>query len=108
MRLIALFTLLLGVNASANCLIPGWPGCTNEDFQNAIQRQQQINIQQQQLIELQRANQLTQQLIEQQRRQQLNQLIWEEPIITPIVPQNYYMQQHQMRCLTMPLGTRGC
>jgi len=106
MKKIALILFLLFIGkAFANCAIPGWPGCTDEDFQNAMQRQQQLNLQQQQLRELQRANQLTQQLIEQQRQQQLNNMLWQEPLI---VPQNYYDQQRQMKCLTMPLGTRGC
>ena len=100
-----ILSLLFIGKAFANCAIPGWPGCTNEDFQNAMQRQQQLNLQQQQLRELQRANQLTQQLIEQQRQQQLDNMLWQQPIVTP---QNYYEQQRQMKCLTMPLGTRGC
>jgi hypothetical protein len=70
-----------------------------------MQLQRQQNIQEQQLRELQRANQLTQQLIEQQRQQQLNNMLWQEPMI---VPQNYYDQQRQLKCLNMPLGTRGC
>jgi hypothetical protein len=106
MKKISLIFMLLFVGkVFANCAIPGWPGCSDADFQNAMQLQRQQNIQEQQLRELQRANQLTQQLIEQQRQQQLNNMLWQEPMI---VPQNYYDQQRQMRCLTMPLGTRGC
>jgi hypothetical protein len=101
-KITLIFMLLFVGKVFANCAIPGWPGCTDADFQNAMQIQRQQNIQEQQLRELQRANQLTQQLIEQQRQQQINTPIWQDN------PQNYYIQQHQMRCLTMPLGTRGC
>jgi hypothetical protein len=96
-----ILSLFVG-NVFANCAIPGYPGCSDADFRNAMRLQQLQNIQEQQLRELQRANQLTQQLIEQQRQQQMLNPIWQEPIINP------YIQQHQMRCLSMPLGTRGC
>ncbi len=106
MKKIATLLLLFSMgNVFANCAIPGWPGCTYEDFQNAMQVQQQLNIQQQQLRELQRANQLTQQLIEQQEQQQIMNMIMQRPIIDP---QNYYIQQNQIRCLNMPLRTPGC
>lgn len=104
-KITLIFILFLVGKVSANCAIPGWPGCSDEDFQRAMQLQRQQYIQEQQLRELQRANQLTQQLIEQQRQQQLNNMLWQEPIITP---QDYYIQQHQIRCLNMPLRTRGC
>jgi hypothetical protein len=104
-KITLVFMLLFVGKVFANCAVPGWPGCTDADFQNAMQIQRQQNMQEQQLRELQRANQLTQQLIEQQRQQfrqqQLNNMLW-EPMITP---QN---NSNQIRCLNMPLGTRGC
>lgn len=108
-KITLIFMFLFVGKVFANCAIPGWPGCSDADFQNAMQLQRQQNMQEQQLRELQRANQLSQQLIEQQRKQfqqqQLNNMLWQEPMI---VPQNYYDQQRQLKCLNMPLGTRGC
>lgn len=96
----------------ADCGIPGWPGCSDRDFQNAMElrnqrnlQNYQLNIQEQQLQEMQRANRLTQQLIEQQRRQNLHNSIFQDAVI---VPPDFYQQIQQQRCLTMPLGTRGC
>lgn len=102
-RLFLGITILICFNSFANCLIPGWPGCSAQDFQNALQAQQQLQLQQQQLRELQQANELTRQLLEQQKQQHLQNFIWQEPkiVIDPI-------WVHQQRCLTMPLGTRGC
>ena len=111
MKKISLFLLMFFVGkVFADCGIPGWPGCSDRDFLNAMELRNQRNnleyqrnIQEQHFRELQRANQLTQQLIEQQREQNLHNSIYQNRI-----PSDFYQQLQQQRCLTMPLGTRGC
>lgn len=64
----------------ADCSIPGWPNCSIENANRALDRKQQQNIQyqqqqqliqfqQQQLNELRRQNKLTEELIKQQQNQ---------------------------------------
>lgn len=86
---------LLHTLAQADCSIPGWPGCTMEDFNNALRARQQQNLMEQQVRQLQRNNQLLQeqnQILEQMRT----------------APPMSYDQLRMQRCLTMPLGTPGC
>jgi hypothetical protein len=82
--------------ALANCAIPGWPGCSMEDFNNALRAEQQQNLMEQQVRELQRNNQLL--------REQ-NQLLEQIQMAPPAMS---YDQQRMQRCLTMPLRTPGC
>lgn len=69
---------VLSAAAQGNCIIPGYPGCTRDDFDRAlqiqgqIQQQQQFQIQQQQfqqqqLQEMRRSNQIMEQQLQQQR-----------------------------------------
>jgi len=104
-----IFLMIFVGKASANCSIIGWPGCSNEDYQNAQQLQRQIYIQEQQLRELRRANELTQQLIQQQQMAPLwqdNALNpWRDPLLNPF---NNPFIPNTSRCFGVPLGTRGC
>jgi hypothetical protein len=76
---------------------PLWQSCTNDQLQ--------IQIMQQQLIEMQRANNLQRQILRQQKQnqEQLEMLEFQRRI-QPSIPLNSYEQN----CLLMPLGTRGC
>jgi hypothetical protein len=81
MKKLIIMTLLLqvfGVQAQGNCLVPGYPGCTRDDFDRALQMQaqqqqqqqyqmQQQQLQQQQLQEMRRSNQLMEQQLQQQQ-----------------------------------------
>jgi hypothetical protein len=77
---------------------PLWQSCTNEQLQ--------IQIMQQQLKEMQDANNLQRQILRQQKKnqQQLEDFQFEQsfPKPIPIVPRNF------SDCLSLPLGTRGC
>lgn len=44
-----IFLCIVSGNTFANCGIPGWPGCSHQDFQDAMRLQEQQYIQQQQL-----------------------------------------------------------
>lgn len=81
-----------------NCIIPGFPGCTEQDFYRALKQQEQQNMQQQYLNEMRRNNQLMQEQLELQRQLQLQQQLQPNP----------YIQQHNQRCLIAPLLTPGC
>lgn len=89
----------------ADCSIPGWPNCSIEDANRALDRKQQqnllmqqqrqlIEIQNQQLFELQRANQLRQQNLDNNR------------LMQPIAPMpmncsttyNSFMRAYETRC----------
>jgi len=82
-----------------NCSIPGYPGCTIEDFNQAMREKRQMDLMEQQVREQRRSNQLM---------QEQNQLLQQMQNSQPVMPQNYYQQQRMQRCLTMPLGTPGC
>ena len=73
---------VLSAQAQGNCIVPGFPGCTRDDFDRALQiqqqqqfqqqqqqyfLQQQQQFQQQQLQELRRSNQIQQQMLEEQQ-----------------------------------------
>ncbi len=73
--------VLISLNSHADCSIPGWPNCSIEDANRALDRKQQqnlliqqqrqlIEIQNQQLFELQRANQLREQNLQNSRYMQ--------------------------------------
>lgn len=75
---ILIFMVTATVQAQANCIIPGYPGCTRDDFDRALQIQaqqqqqqqyqiQQQQLQQQQLQEMRRSNQIQQQMLEEQQ-----------------------------------------
>jgi hypothetical protein len=75
------FVVVLSHNSYADCSIPGWPNCSIEDANRALdrkqqqnllmqQQRQQIEIQNQQLFELQRANQLKEQNLQNSRYMQ--------------------------------------
>ena len=75
----------IGIQAQGNCIVPGYLGCTRDDFDRALNiqakqqqqqqylmqqqqsQQQQQYIQQQQLQEMRRSNGLLEQQIQQQR-----------------------------------------
>lgn len=75
----------IGLQAQGNCIVPGYPGCTRDDFDRALNiqaqqqqqqqyfmqqqqsQQQQQYIQQQQLQEMRRSTELLEQQIQQQR-----------------------------------------
>lgn len=78
-----IFLHALCAQAQGNCIIPGYPGCTRDDFdralqiQNQMQQQQQYQMQQQQfqqqqLQEMRRSNQIMEQQLQQQ---QMNNLL---------------------------------
>lgn len=98
------FLCFLVFSASAiaqtnNCSIPGFPGCTMEDFNQAIREQRQNDLLLQQLNQQRRANALM---------EQQNQILQQLQMQNLMVPQNNYQQQQMQRCLLMPLGTPGC
>lgn len=75
---IYIFAALFSHISYADCSIPGWPNCSIEDANIALdkkeqqnfliqQQQKMIEIQNQQLFELQRANRLKQQQLENNR-----------------------------------------
>lgn len=74
---------------------PLWQSCTNDQLQ--------IQLMQQQLKEMQRANDLQRQILNQQKKnqQQLEDLQFEQSL-RPILPRPF------SDCLSLPLGTRGC
>lgn len=80
-----------------NCAIPGYPGCTNADFNRALQAERnQFNDQQQRQLQ-RRNNELLQEQNDILRQQQFQNN-----------PANIYQQMNGQRCLTLPLGTPGC
>jgi hypothetical protein len=106
-KLLLYFFVILYSNYSySDCSIPGWPNCTIEDANRALDRKQEqnflrqqqrqfIEVQNQQLFELQRANQLRQQLIEQQ-----NNKIWQiAPMpLNCLTTYNSLMREYETRC----------
>ncbi|MEY5029225.1 MAG: hypothetical protein RLZ63_1540 [Pseudomonadota bacterium] len=100
-----LYSILLGLACSFgvsaqtdNCAIPGWPGCSAQDFNRAMQEQQMRNLMEEQVRQQRRSNQLI---------QEQNRLIEQQMLIPQQVLPNYE-QLRMQRCLTMPLGTPGC
>ena len=79
-KIIVLLILMqtITIQAQGNCIVPGYPGCTRDDFDRALQIQQQqlqfqqqqqyiFQQQQQQLQEMRRSNQIQQQMLEEQQ-----------------------------------------
>jgi hypothetical protein len=82
-KIIILLILMqtITTQAQGNCIVPGYPGCTRDDFDRALQIQQQQQqfqqqqylfqqqqqLQQQQLQEMRRSNQIQQQMLEEQQ-----------------------------------------
>jgi len=76
---------------------PSWQSCTNDQLQ--------LQIMQQQLLEMQRANNLQRQILrQQQQNQQQLEMLELQRGMQPNIPLNSRGQN----CLLMPLGTRGC
>lgn len=98
---IVLPVIFYSISSSAqinNCSIPGWPGCSAEDFNRAMQEQHMRNLLEEQVRQQRRANQLM---------QEQNNLIEQQMLMPQQVVPNY-QQLRMQRCLTMPLGTPGC
>lgn len=90
----------LQVSAQTNpCAIPGYPGCTNADFNRAMREQQYQNDYQEQL-QLQRRNN---ELLRQQ-----NDILRQQQYQNQFDNTNSYQRMQGQRCLSMPLGTPGC
>lgn len=101
--LIFLFISTTVISQVNNCIVPGYPGCSREDFDRALMEQRQLQIQQRQINMQQQQLQLQQQqLYEAQRNNQI--LEQQNNFVNPVQPYNSWQQ----RCLSMPLGTRGC
>lgn len=81
-----------------NCAIPGWPGCTVQDFNRAMQEQQMRNLLEEQVRQQRRSNQLLQ-----EQNRLIEQQMWMPQQVAPS-----YEQLRMQKCLTMPLLTPGC
>ncbi len=85
------------------CLIPGYPGCSVEDFYSALENEKARTLIERNLQEQRRRNQL----LEEQ-----NRLLRENFNFLPIYPrldyQEFYREWNRQRCMTMPLRTPGC
>lgn len=75
---------------------PSWQSCTNDQLQ--------IQIMQQQLIEMQRANNLQRQILRQQQQNQQRLEILDFQEFQP----KRHLNSRGEDCLLFPLGTRGC